>query len=363
MMSSITLSNPVHSLATKSKQVYRRINLENTPDILLVSDIDHSILPWKDGKYKVEVDEDTLTNNYRAILDSQNRIFTVLVTGLDLPSVQQMRRHFNNSPIVDGLSTDNGKGGLFTNNDGIETTKWLDGIGIKNQSIEWEAFVKEQAGWDQDLFLKAVFKELLLNRKLKEVKDSNIKMAYPHYSVYQSQDDTSLDSLPITLISGPYESAIYLMKNSNVSDEKTKELGIQIAKDICSNYSKDGNSKIKFKMSEHDDYYYLFFSPDNGIEIDKALAMDFIVRQLPDEILENMKAGIAIGDSENDTHLKIESIELPSKKILPFHAIFSGTDLLGNEDFSKHPRKEISYLRGNVGRSIRNVIAKIDTNS
>lgn len=330
------------------------------PDIFLASDIDHSLIPWEKGKYKVSVEEDTLYKNYEAIKPYKDRLLTALVTGLDLPSVQLMRKYFDSSLQVHFLSTDNGKGGLYINQDEIETTNWLEQLKIEDRNIEWETFVKEIAGWEQDLFLKSVFNELLIKRGYKELKDKKLEMSYPHYSVYELNDGQNFN-LPLTLIFGLHESALYLMKHSISTTDELKKHGVELAESICKTYNESSNLRIKFTITEHDNYFYIFFSPDNGIEINKAKACDFLIRRLPNEISSNLKAGIVIGDSGNDTHLKIEHIELQNGRKIPFYAIFSGTDLLNNEEFTKHPRIEVSQKLGNIGSSIRTVIARIDS--
>ncbi len=328
------------------------------PDIALVTDIDHSLLPWKEGKYKVEADKEALDGNYNAIKSFGDRILTILVTGLDLLSVKQMKQHFSDSPIIDFLSTDNGKGGLFLNDKGLSTLPWLEKTELSDRNLEWETFVRDIAGWKQDTFLKAVFDELLVKRNAKEEKSISGHIAYPHYSVYSCTLENTKNTF---LVISPYESAFFIMKNPAIDDsEKVKQFAIELAKDICEKYYRDSNLKIKFSFTEPDDYFYFFFMPDNGIEINKAAACEFAIKSLPSETRNNLKAGITIGDSRNDTHLQIENLELPGKKQIPFYAIFSGEGLLQDPAFSSHPRKEISSKKGDVGNAIRTVMSRID---
>ena len=330
-----------------------RFQNKPAPDIMLITDVDHSIIPWEKDKYKIAVNSKALSNNKIVLSNINDRLITALVTGLGWRSMQEISSHFDGFPVIDFLSCDNGKGDLFFNQKELLPFQWLKQIGLKDSNVEWQSYIKNKVGWDQSLVMSA-FNQVLHKQGFKDT-NTVLPMTYQFYIIKQGLIQNNL----VSIVIDPDESSLYIKKEEHLPTVFYEELTKDISS-LIKDQLKQAGSNVDFTVSDHDNYFYSFFYPNNGTEINKASVINYIFEICPNEIAQNIKAVIAIGDSANDTHLIPHEIKLSNNRTIPVYSIMSGTGLINKPAFATHPRIEIAKDTGDVGNAIKNVVAKID---
>lgn len=353
-----TAQNSLISNVSFAKQHFLRF-ASVKPRIFVASDFDYTLIPWEEKKFNRSVDLDSLKNNRDAFNEVKDQGMFAGVTGLGLKSVQQISPYFTGFPPFDFVSTDNGKGSLYVNTLGNSPELWLQNISDSDVNNDWEAYIKEQIKWERDLFFSNLFLVLKENG-FEEFKDKLFEVSAPHYLLFQSKKPVqeALNNY-IKIAVNPGESAIYIVKDDGVLKDVYKKIGEELSTKLILK-CEHSDFKIKRDVAEHENYFYFFFMPDNGLEVNKASVIDFIFKGCSDEIQENIKAGVVLGDSENDAHLKITEIERRDGKKIPFYSIFSGSELLRNSSFSGHPRIEVAIKKGDIGEVFKKVLLKIE---
>ncbi len=340
-------------LINNVQNCFLRFQNKKPPDILLVTDVDHSIIPWEKEKYKKSVDLLALKNNQSVLRDIQERSITALVTGLGWRSMKEINSYFEGFPVIDFLSCDNGKGDFFFNQNEHLPHEWIKQLKLEDSNFGWQSYMKDKVGWDKVLVM-STFHEALQESGFNDTKQI-LPMTYPFYIIKQA----NIQNTNVSLVIDPDESSFYLKKEPGILPKFYEDLSKDLSELIKDKLKKTGAS-INYTVSDHDNYFYSFFYPNNGTEINKASIMDYLFEICPDEITKDIKAIIAIGDSGNDRHLVPHAIRVSNNKTIPVYSIFSGTGLVNKPPFSNHPRIEIAQNTGDVGNAIRNVVSKID---
>ncbi len=340
-------------------QSFERFTGGQLPAFAVGADIDHSIVPWKENKYRKEVNAEGLRGNQLAFRQVQNTALFVVLTGIDLKSVQEISSELNGFPPIDILATDNGLE-MHVNNKGEPSGIWLAKGRNIDSNNDWEAFLQTEAKWDRASFSQTMFR-VLNNFGLREVTENTNcpEIAYSHHTIFKTVD------LPVNAVFCSGESAIYLLKEESLPIELVQEFGDVLARNIVKKYNEiNPGSKVKYKLSEHDKYFYIFFSPNNEIKIDKASAFEASLKFLPQNIRDSLKYAVVIGDSENDTHVRLGEVTVPwsSSRIIPVYAIISGkySHLLDDKEVMNHPRLVVAEEMGNIGNAFQYAVQRAD---
>ena len=323
--------------------------------VLLIADVDHSLLPWKEGNYKQFLDDEILARNKTALQEFEQRLITVIVTGLGFRAMQNIAHHFDGFPSFDAISFDNGKE-LYLNDTNKTPKDWIEELEMSDKDENWQNYMKNKVHWDRNIVIETLI-EVLSESGFKAVKGKLPEIAYPHYMVLEAELFYQGQSrIPVQIIIDPDESSMYMVKDSGIDSKVYEGIGRNLGEEITQRLDLK-NNQARYSLSEHDNYFYFFFSPGHEINVTKASIPDYLLEIFPKDILSNLKAGIGIGDSENDTHLEI--LELATLGI-PFYPIASGTDLLTNQTINNHPRIEIAHIKGDIASAIRKQVVKID---
>lgn len=341
-----------------------RFTLEK-PNKIVLADLDDTLIPWV--KFRKNVNKDFLSGNQHAFKEAYGKALIGAVTGLDFMSVRKIRYLPNGFPVLDGfpppdfISTDNGMR-FYSNIEGKYSSFGELVAKTKPEDFDKdvEAFIKENTGWDRDLFFKFLsgelrkegFNKLLPNKKRPD-------LAYPHCKVYKKAD--KFNSFAVF---SKGESAVYMLMNPKIDFDLRENAAISFGEKITKRYKREFGKGIKFNVSNHGHYLYIFFSPVGKIQINKASVFDIIANKLSRDTLKEIKAGIALGDGPNDTHLKVEEIELPLEEPVSVFAwaIGSGNSLKKDKEVSSHPRVFWTE-QGNIGRTFMNVVEMVDSNA
>lgn len=328
------------------------------PTILIATDEDDSRLPWLHGveNYRSKFHEEYLENNKNAFKSLADKAFIIGATGLDFKSlqwIQERTKILNGFPPTDIEITDNGLE-IRVNENGILPEEWFNPQIEILPNSEYELYVQKEAGYEREIFYKA------LTSKLKElgfvkINDSNnfLPMALPNCIVYEIKGD-----LPTFVIFSSGESAFYFIGNDENKNDYDR-LYNDLAKGILKEYNElTGKKKnIKYEVSGHGNYAYIFFSPNNGIEISKETAFNSSLEFLPKYLRAKFEVAIAVGDSRNDKHLIPHTVEIDGKSI-PRHSVITGNKLANEEWLQSHPRLFwIPEEPGNVGPAILEIIS------
>lgn len=328
------------------------------PNKIILADLDDTLIPWV--KFRKSWNEDFLRGNQFAFTEASNKAIIGAVTGLDFMSVREIKDLLKGFPPFDFLSTDNGKIVYLNENDISPFGKWVAKVKPEEYDKGWEAYIKENTGWDRDL-LFSVLERALQDEFFAEIESDGIKpdLAYSHCKIYKRED--IFNSFAVF---SKGESAVYMIMNPEVNIHLRETEMKKFGEIIKEKYKDISGKEIKFNISNHGNYFYMFFAPVGKIQIDKASIFDLIVSRLPKDKLKDLKAGIALGDSQNDKHLRVQNINLPLDEILnvPVYAIHSGDLLKDDEEFSKHPFRFFTE-GGNIGRTLTNVLNKVDENA
>ena len=338
-------------------QLISRFAGSELSDFIIGTDLDHSFIPWGENAYRnKEKVNKCLQSNHQAFEEVKGRAVVAGLTGIDYDSVLEINDLL---PMLDILATNNGLE-VRVNNNSEPSKKWLAKNRKLNANPDWESFIKNKGGWDKNLFIKAL--NIALNNLgyVVEITDESHrpKIAYPHHAVRKSYYNNE------TVMYSSGESAVYLLKEADGSSSDYKLSGETLAMRVIGTYNEISRGhKVQFKISEHDTYFYIFFSPSNEITINKASAFEASLHFLSEEIKDRIKFGIGIGDSDNDGCLgKLTEITLPSKipKMIPFYFIVSGrnSSLLQDPKIKHHPRLFIAEKEGDIGPKFREAVIR-----
>lgn len=333
--------------------------LSNKLEIIALADLDDTLIPWT--KFRKSVNKKFLSDNQSAFKEAYGRTLIGAVTGLDFRSVKEIKDLLNGFPPFDFLSTDNGMV-FYSNNDNQCSSfgQWVAKTEPEDFDKEWEDFIKGNTGWDRKQFFSILtdklgedgFKKLLPREKTPD-------LAYPHCKVYKRAD--LFNSFAVF---SEGESAIYMLMNPKVNLDLRENEARSFAEAVRERYKSESKKEIKFNISDHGNYLYIFFSPVGNIQISKASVFPLIVNKLPKNKLKEVKAAVGFGDSKNDDHLKVKEVRLPLEKpfSIPVYSIHSGDSLKNDKEYSEHPR--IFYAQqGNIGRTFINVMRMVDGNA
>jgi len=219
-----------------------RFQSKPAPDIMLITDVDHSIIPWEKDKYKIAVNSKALSNNKIVLSDINDRLITALVTGLGWRSMQEISSHFDGFPVIDFLSCDNGKGDLFFNQKELLPFQWLKQIGLKDSNAEWQSYIKNKVGWDQSLVM-SVFNQVLHKQGFKDI-NTVLPMTYPFYIIKQGLVQNNL----VSIVLDPDESSLYIKKEEHLPTVFYEELTKDISS-LIKDQLKQAGSNVDFMVS------------------------------------------------------------------------------------------------------------------
>lgn len=318
------------------KNFVRVASLSATPEILLYTDEDDTRLPWKPGveHYRKTCNSEYLENNKLAFTKLQNKAVFIGTTGLDFATLQWIQRTtgvLNGFPPTDIEITNNGLE-IRVNDGGHRPEDWLDPKNKIPPDSGYEHYIKTEAGYASEIFYTA------LKNKLKEFEfrkvidgDNFPSMALPNCIVYEREGE-----LPAHIVFSYGESAIYFVEiDLNKGDDYNK-LYSSLAKNIIKEYHEltSKTKNIKYEISAHGNYSYIFFSPHNGITVNKQTALGASLEFFPRAIRDGLKFVISAGDSGNDKHL-ISPIVIIDGRSVSNYSIITGRNKITEEAWFK----------------------------
>ncbi len=313
------------------------------PDILFVADMEATVIPL-DSQKKVALVGDYLSNNIKALQKLNERALKVLSTGSDVQRVSSFKDTLR-AMWYDLVFLNNGKELYLGDNLLIENR----GANIKT-NIAWRTLVEEHAGWKVN-DLVSVTKSLLDGLGFFTI-DHHYKVTYKNNMFMGNESG-------IELAINPTNGSIFVMKNDKFTDTELKVFTEAISRRILELYSERTNKELQYQISEFGEYYNIFFETKE-LKVNKLTSTEAIPDLFETSFLENIRACIVAGDSENDEHLKLEQININAKQI-PVFSLHSGQRLQSNPDFNKHERMFVSPIEGNISETLEKIVNVIDT--
>jgi hydroxymethylpyrimidine pyrophosphatase-like HAD family hydrolase len=362
--SNVLQGHPVFT--PERKTTTPRFGSTRFPDILNVSDIDDTFLPWKTGQYNIEVSHPILEKLKAAFLDLQDRFINAFVTGRGLSSMKRLAHFFKDVP-VQFLALDNGKH-LFINRRNEPAEKWIGSLSADAEDQDWKNHLKTRAKWDHELLLETA-KTTLTQDGFQGVSNHGHEgLAMPEDHIYQRKVpnypnplvQTLVDLwrmllgrpapalMPLNLMINPDESAFHLLKGEKQDRKFYTRWGDNFAKTVATQLARH-NNPVQWERSDHGHYLYYFFTPKT-IVINKASVVDFLLRQkLSVKNSQHLKAVLTYGDSQNDIPLlsRRHFTTVDGRK-LPVFPTLSGTKLLDNIAVKTHPRLIVAQQNGDL---------------
>ncbi len=312
------------------------------PDILFVADMEATVIPL-DSQKKTALVGDSLSNNIRVIQGLNERALKVLSTGSDVKRVASFEDVLK-TMWYDLVFISNGKE-LYLGTDLLGGNKEA---GIKAHNT-WKTLVEEHAGWKVD-DLVSITKSLLDELGFSVI-DHHYKTTYQN-NIFMGNESG------IELAINPANGSIFIIKDDKLKDIELKEFTETISSRIVELYFKKTKKKLQYQISEFDGYLNVFFETDE-IKINKLTSTEAIPDLFEAAFLENIRACIVAGDSENDEHLKIRWITINGKQV-PAFSLHSGQRLQNNPDFNRHERMFVSPVEGDISGTLEKIVSAID---
>ena len=324
---------------------------DKKPEIVITADIDHTLIPWSDDKYRTEVNKKFLQGNQDAFQSVADKSIFITATGMDFNSVSEMHNYLNGFPPMDFLFTDNSKI-LHINENGEIQSKWLK-ENLKSDD-DFEVFMNSVIGWDNNLFYN-ILQETFNEIGFQSSNNGKIpKFAYPHQNILQGNIKA-----PITIVFAKGGSDFYIAESGDNSHDDYKSAAEIIANKVIEKYEKKKtNVKVEYEISDHGDHLYVFFSPIY-LKVNKSSSFEVALKYLPQDKITNLKAAIALGDSANDKHLELENIITQEGKEIPVYSILLDKDRLKDLAIKDHKRLFIAKEKGNIGQCFLDVVSKV----
>ncbi len=313
------------------------------PDILFVTDMEGTVIPL-DSEKKVALMGDSLSKNIRVVQGLNERALKVLSTGSDLKRVASFEDILE-SMWYDLVFISNGKE-LYVGDDLLGEKK----VSNIEANSSWKTLVEEYAGWKVN-DLVSITKSQLHELGFSEI-DHHYKTTYKN-NIFMGNKNG------LELAINPTNGSLFTMKIPKLQDSELAEFTKTVSSRIVDLYFERTGKKLQYQISEFSGYFNVFFETAE-IKINKLTSTEAIPELFKAPFLENVKACIVAGDSENDEHLKLEEIRVNGKKV-PVFSLHSGKRLKDNSYFNGHKRIFISPEEGNISEKLEEIVRTIDT--
>lgn len=353
-----------------------------SPDILYASDIDNTFLPWKDGKYNLEIHPQPFEALKATVLKFQDRFLMSFVSGRGLSAIKVLADYFKEIPIR-FLALDNGKQ-LFENHLKLPADQWLRQLSAADNDKDWEKELKTEAKWDSKVLIQTTL-QTLNEKGFREVSpdqrpaiametDHVFEATVPAYpnpilnafntvfsKVYNTLSSKPIASGPVSVkaIVNPDETVLYLLTENPATDPVAKRWGQHLTQNLIKKLNKNGYP-IKAQTSKHPEYFYFFYEPKIK-EVNKASVIDFILsKKYPEALAKGIQGVFTFGDSQNDVAmLQRRNFTGPNQRQIPAYPTLSGTDLAEEKTLKNHPRLQISQQQGALSSAVLSNLAKV----
>lgn len=326
----------------------RKSNSPTTPGqkVAVIFDSDNTLIPINTSD-----NPGFLRGNLEAISANYNWISTSsVITGRGTNRIKAFAEPYKVfSPLHFYLSTDSGKGGVFFNPSGECTKSWLEGLNDDHKTEHWSEFIEKKLKWNQPQAIN-IIKDILPSLGFKEVMADN-DFFFDRFFV---KDDFEIHFID--------DQVLYSIK---IHNPEKKEYYIQegdkIAKKVLPILNELFNCKVVADSGVSGSYYFVDFRPilPDGRLMNKLSVAEIILSSLDETEVSQLEGVIMLGDSINDEHLKAEEVEFATGKTVPVFSIFSGTELIDNTSFNKHPRIRLAEVRANIGTVLNNTILEV----
>lgn len=316
---------------------------DSKPELLFVTDMESTVIPL-DTEKKFLVEGETLSNNIKAMRALHSQTLKVLSTGSDIKRVRDFRTTLSQMGF-DLTFNHNGKA-LYLGEDIFQGNSEIE----PNEIQLWKSVVEDYAGWDN----KALF-EVTMNI-LKELGFTEIEHHYK--SIYKNNVFMGNES-GFALAVNPTTGSIFPFKNPDIADKELKRFIQILAERITTLYKNKVEKELTFTISEFEHYFDIFFEP-TLMPINKLTSTQAIPYLFEPSFLEELKACIVAGDSENDQHLKLEVMEVYDK-VIPVFSLHSGERLRDNPDFNGHGRIFSSKESANISEQLEKILTAINS--
>lgn len=319
---------------------------DSKPDIIFVGDMESTVIPL-DSEKKAVLTGSSLDGNIRALRELDQRLLKVLSTGSDLERVKGFK-DFLKLMGFDLIFTDNGKS-LYVNDSSYDPEKWLEVLQKNESNPTWKYLVEEHVGWKAstlvsitiDFYKKLGFTEI----------DHNYKKIYPTNLFMRNETY-------IELAVNTKNGSLFFLEKSQLEKASLEQFIKTSAEEITNHYSKATGKTLSYKISNLSGWCYVFFDT-NEININKLTSTEVIPELFDFGLLDEVKACIVAGDSENDEHLELREIDINSRQV-PVFSLHSGNNLINNPRFGNHPRLFLSNKEGDLETILREIIKTID---
>ena len=325
-------------------------------EILIVTDEDHTRIPWTEQGYRTGINPEYLEGNKQAFHAVASKSIIIGATGLDFKSLQWIQEQLGvltGFPPTDIEITDNGLE-IRLNENGLNHEEWLDVKKDIEPNKDYESYIRSEVGYRREVFSQA------MKAKIQEfgyIQVTDIE-DYPPMTLPNCEAFSKKGDFPSTVVISYGESAIYVVKEN--SDLDYLKFTTDLVESIIDEYKRLTGKQIKAEISEHGFYDYAYFSPDNGIYVSKETALNEALKMLPSHQTSNLQVVIAAGDSANDKHLIPHTLQVNGKTI-DRHSVITGLKLSDNKWFKDHPRIHLSPNEvGHIGPGILEIIKKYE---
>ncbi len=340
--------------------------LTKLPDILVVSDLDGS--KW--GRFT-----DGIRSNYHTEQNLRNaeafncysdRFIVADVTGQDVRMTRHLLDVYRNFDLLDFLANDSGLD-LRVNELSLAPHEFLYSLNeaeAYNPYEHWDRFIN--SFFDKQKFYELMqvvladngFQEILLNDK------DRLSYIYPNcHRLYRSSEYPYID---VSISPGEMSLVTIETRKNYVLDEAdflVRDLCNKLQEQIATSLSGQEAERVMYQVGLGENFGYAFFThADDDKQISKATIPFAILQILPDDVLNELKAVICIGDGANDRHLGLTEINYQEKNI-PVYRIVSGESL-----YKKNPvwlkrdagRLELAPELGDIAEALHQVVQQID---
>ncbi len=142
-----------------------------------------------------------------------------------------------------------------------------------------------------------------------------------------------------------------------------RDLCNKLQKQISITLSGQDAERVMYQVGLGENFGYAFFThADEDKQISKATIPYAILKILPADLVNALKAIVCIGDGANDRHLGLLEVARPYAKPIPVYRIVSGTSL-----YNANPpwldiragRVELAANHGDIAEALHRVISQI----
>ncbi len=347
-------------------QLQRLKGSTKLPDILVVSDLDGS--KW--GKFT-----DGLRSNYHTEQNRKNaeafncysdRFIVADVTGQDVRMTRHLSDVYKNFHLLDFLANDSGLD-LRVNEASLAPHEFLHSLKEAegfNPYSDWENFIN--GFFDKQKFYELMQVVLAENRFNEVLMNDNDRLSYIYpncHKLYRSKDYPHID---VSISPGEMSLVTIETRKTPILDEAeflVRDLCNKLQKKIASTLSGRDAERVMYQVGLGENFGYAFFThADEDKQISKATIPYAILKILPANIVNALKAIVCIGDGANDRHLGLLEVQRPNAKPLPVYRIISGTGL-----YNENPawlnmaagKVELAEDRGNIAEALHRVVSQI----